>query len=71
MISWGQCLRAAGLLENVTTAARAETLTTILQTVGEGYRLCKPLPVDCLHDLRAIAAHIRLHARAVRFEEQT
>jgi hypothetical protein len=36
-----------------------------------GYRLTQPVPAEALHDLTKLAVWVRLHARAMKQEEQT
>jgi hypothetical protein len=41
----------------------------VLRTMG--YRLTQPMPPECLYDLQKLAVWVRLHARAMKQEEQT
>ena len=36
-----------------------------------GYRLTQPVPAESLYDLQKLAVWVRLHARALKQEEQT
>ena len=68
MIVWHQAHRAAQLVSSVKLGAREDTICMVLRNMG--YQLTQPVPAECLYDLTKLAAHVRLHARAMK-EEQT
>jgi hypothetical protein len=59
------------LVAAVKPGARADALELVLKTTGEGFRLTQPVPAEALYDLTKLAVHVRLHARAMKQEEQT
>jgi hypothetical protein len=71
VIVWSQAQRAAQLVSSVKPNAREDALAVVLKTTGEGFRLTQPVPAEALYDLTKLAVHVRLHARAMKQEEQT
>ena len=69
MIVWHQAHRAAQLVSSVKPNAREDTLSMVLRDMG--YRLTQPVPAESLYDLTKLAVWVRLHARALKQEEQT
>lgn len=69
MIVWHQAHRAAQLASSVKPCTREDTLATVLTEMG--YRLTQPVPREALYDLQKLAVWVRLHARAMKQEEQT
>ena len=69
MIVWHQAQRAAQLVSSVKPGAREDTVAMVLKDMG--YRLTQPVPPEALYDLTKLAVWVRLHARALKQEEQT
>ena len=69
MIVWHQAHRAAQLVSSVKPNAREDMVSMVLRDMG--YRLTQPVPVESLYDLTKLAVWVRLHARAMKQEEQT
>lgn len=69
MIVWQQAQRAAQLVAAVKPGAREDTIGMVLRDMG--YRLTQPVPRESLYDLTKLAVWVRLHARALKQEEQT
>lgn len=69
MIVWSQAHRAAQLVSGVKPGAREDTVAVVLRDMG--YRLTQPVPAESLYDLQKLAVWVRLHARALKQEEQT
>ena len=69
MIVWHQAHRAAHLVAAVNPSAREDTIGMVLKNMG--YRLTQPVPAEALYDLTKLAVWVRLHARALKQEEQT
>lgn len=69
MIVWHQAHRAAQLVSSVKPGAREDMVSMVLKDMG--YRLTQPVPAESLYDLTKLAVWVRLHARALKQEEQT
>ena len=69
MIVWHQAQRAAQLVSSVKPGAREDMVSMVLKDMG--YRLTQPVPAESLDDLTKLAVWVRLHARALKQEEQT